>query len=156
MAKGEVASEEFKELKKSIEQLTSAVKDVSDRMKKIENSSRNFDHDTIPLARLEQTGLNPWGLSAVQNLTGVSMGGQRRRADVPSKYSKTIKALESKKGGLTASQTGEITNRQRNTEATYLNDLYIAEIVDKERKGSKAYFKLSDDYRGKVKRIFGR
>lgn len=59
-------------------------------------------------------------------------------------YGKTLNALRSKEGGMTADEVGKITNRNRNTESSYLWKLHLAGVINRINKGRKVLYSIKN------------
>lgn len=96
---------------------------------------------------------NPWAVS-----TALSLMDSRlyRRAinDSYETYKPTVEALKKRCDWMSTEEISGITKRRRNTESTYLNRLFNANLLDQKRQGKKTLYKLIDEK--KLTQIFGK
>jgi len=116
-------------LSKLIEELRTHVKDLADR-------------PDPPSEFLDPTGdrLNPWVRESIRL---IEAGKARASVDSLEKYRPTLRALREIGRPATAEEVSQKTGRERSTESAYLNNLWLGNIVQKERKtNKKVYFQL--------------
>ena len=134
---------EIREVKSMVEGLKSMIEELS------ENVSLNpIKRTGIPLEVVgDQSKVNPWTREAWGDVLRAleSLAQKPPVAFSKETFGPTITALKRGKGGMTATEVAEITQRKRNTESFYLKRLYLAGIAKRQMQGRKVLYTLADD-----------
>lgn len=148
---------EIKSIKSRLTKQEKTLSELRELMTEIkENGIPSYDTAQSPtfgnsatqsLLSVYNRGANPWTVQTSNTLSAainaMTNEIQKNAAERSfSTYEKTLKALATSEKGLTATEVGKKTKRSRNTESAYLTRLHIANIIERERIGSKTIYKL--------------
>lgn len=131
--------------------LTRSVKDTLDQFVSGEKTNPALSRSVIGVNYA--TDANPWAIEATKNITKTRQMRDWISSARAETYKRTLEALKSESGWLSAEKVGEITGRKRNTESTYLNRLFRAGLIKQKMDGNKTLYSIRDTE--KLEQFFG-
>ena len=95
---------------------------------------------------------NPWAID-----TAISLMDSRYFRNTVNKsyetYKPTVEALRRESDWVSAEEVRKMTGKARNTESTYLNRLFHAQVVERKRERNKMLYRLKEEK--DLKKVFG-
>jgi len=146
----------IKKLENEVSDLSGMTKEIKATLDRFVGSAKMtpaLSRNVMGVTRVSNA--NPWTVQSTKRIMETRRGRkdfiQSAREET---YKKTLRALQSEKKWLSASEIRKKTGRKRNTESTYLSRLYRAGLIEQKVEGNKTLYTISDHQ--KLERIFGK